>query len=82
MRPIDGRRCRRLLALDEREQRDLLNRLLLGVQDLLALLPGTEVTMQEVMVFLAPVAQDRYARRRDAAGRERRTPRQPDLPGL
>lgn len=64
------------LALSEEEQRDLLNRvnrILLTLDDLMAPLPGTDVTAREAMAFLVLESQQRN-RRRGAA-----RPAQPDL---
>ncbi|MDE0416326.1 MAG: hypothetical protein OXI95_05240 [bacterium] len=63
------------LALSEEEQRDLLNRvnrILLTLDDLMAPLPGTDVTAREAMAFLVSEAQQRT--RRGAA-----QPAPPDL---
>ena len=54
------------LALSEADQRDLLsrvNRILLTLDDLMALLPGAEVTAREAMAFLVLEAEERTRRR-------------------
>ena len=54
------------LALSESEQRDLLNRVnrtLLVLEDLLAPLPGSEVTAMEALSFLFSAAVDFQAQR-------------------
>ena len=53
------------LALSEEEQRDLLNRvnrILLTLEDLMAPLPGTDVTTREAVAFLVSEAQERGRR--------------------
>ena len=53
------------LALSEEEQRDLLNRvnrILLTLDDLMAPLPGTDVTVREALAFLVSEARDRGRR--------------------
>ena len=54
------------LALSETEQRDLLNRVnrtLLVLEDLLAPLPGSDVTAREALSFLYLAARDFQAQR-------------------
>ena len=54
------------LALSEEEQRDLLNRvnrILLTLDDLMAPLPGTDVTAREAMAFLVSEVEERAGRR-------------------
>ena len=59
------------LALSEAEQRDLLNRvnrILLVLEDLLAPLPGSDVTAMEALSFLFSTARE-FQTRHDAGSR-------------
>ncbi len=60
------------LALSESEQRDLLNRVnrtLLVLEDLLAPLPGSDVTAMEALSFLFSAARE-FQARHDAGSQE------------